>query len=91
MWVLQTNVLYIQNFWVWDTLNVCDYLMSNKVLTHQNSGFKEYGIVMYQYIRLIENVNKCLEEENDVCLVLCDISKAFDKVYHTSLIFKMNS
>ena len=35
------------------------------------------------------NIYQGLDNEHDVCMVFLDVSKAFDKVYHEGLLFKL--
>ena len=66
-----------------------DYFISLGLLTKYNSGFKKNDSTVNQLITLVHNIYKSLDEKNDVCMVFLDVSKAFDKVYHEGLIFKL--
>ncbi len=59
------------------------------LLTERNSGFKENDSTINQLIHICNNIYKGLDISRDVCLVFLDVSKAFDKVYHKGLLFKL--
>jgi len=66
-----------------------DYLTSNSLLTPLNSGFKKHDSATNQLIALHNNICKSLEQKHDVRVVFLDLSKAFDRVWHKGLIFKL--
>ena len=66
-----------------------DYLMTNSLLTPLNSGFKKHDSAVNQLIALHDNICKSLERKHDVRVVFLDLSKAFDRVWHKGLLFKL--
>ena len=66
-----------------------DYLMTNSLLTPLNSGFKKHDSAVNQLIALHDNICKSLEQKHDVRVVFLDLSKAFDRVWHKGLLFKL--
>ena len=68
---------------------IYDYLISNKLLTDKNSGFKKNDSTVYQLTHIVNNIYNELDNKNDVCVVFLDITKAFDRVYHAGLLFKL--
>lgn len=66
-----------------------NFCKDNKLLTWRNSGFKPLDSAMNQLIYMTDIIYKALEQGSDVCTVYMDISKAFDKVWHTGLIHKL--
>ena len=46
---------------------------------------------VYQLIEIYHNICIALEEKKHVCMVFCDISKAFDRVWHNGLMVKLKS
>ena len=44
-----------------------------------------------QLVYLYNKFLKALDEGKEIKLVFCDISKAFDRVWHKGLIFQLNS
>ncbi len=66
-----------------------EYAVRNNLLTRRNSGFKKNDSTINQLIKITHDIYTGLENHNDVCLVFLDVSKAFDRVYHEGLIFKL--
>ena len=65
------------------------FFKKHGLLTERNSGFKEFDSTINQLIHLCNNIYKGLDSSKDVCLVFLDVSKAFDKVFHRGLLFKL--
>jgi hypothetical protein len=65
------------------------YLSENRLLTAKNSGFKENDSTINQLIYIVHNIYKNLESKKDTCMIFLDLSKAFDRVYHPGLLFKL--
>jgi hypothetical protein len=63
--------------------------MKNKLLSPKNSGFKKGDGAVNQMLCIIDNIYKALDCGKDVVMVYLDISKAFDKVWHKGLLFKL--
>ena len=66
-----------------------DYFVEGGLLTARNSGFKKLDSTVNQLIHLCDSIYKGLDKYNDMCAVFLDVSKAFDKVYHRGLLFKL--
>jgi hypothetical protein len=64
------------------------YLKINNLLTWRNSGFKELDSAMNQLLFITDKIHKALEEGKEICLVFLDVSKAFDRVWHSGLLHK---
>jgi hypothetical protein len=64
------------------------YLKDNNLLTWKNSGFRELDSAMNQLIYITHKIHKALEEGQEICLVFLDVSKAFDRVWHSGLLHK---
>ena len=71
--------------------NVFKCLLSNNLITKNQSGFRPGDSVTNQLLALVNDIhlafdnNRCLEVRS----VYLDLSKAFDKVWHEGLIFKL--
>ena len=66
-----------------------EYFVSNGLLCECNSGFRKNDSTINRLLALLDSIHKGLENRQDVILILLDISKAFDKVWHPGLLFKL--
>ncbi len=66
-----------------------DYLDQNKLLTERNSGFKKSDGTVNQLVHMLNYIYSEIDKRRDVAVIFLDISKAFDKVYHAGLLFKL--
>ena len=59
-----------------------NYVLDNSLLYSMQSGFFPNHSTIHQLIEIYHNI--CINRENheSTCLVFCDISKAFDRVWH---------
>jgi hypothetical protein len=65
------------------------YLKRNDLLTWKNSGFKALDSAMNQLLYITDKIHKALEDGKEICLVFLDVSKAFDRVWHSGLLHKL--
>ena len=67
------------------------YLNSNNLITPNQSGFRPGDSCSNQLLFLINEIHKAFEDPKslEVRAVFLDISKAFDKVWHDGLLFKL--
>ena len=65
------------------------YLVSKGLLCDCNSGFRKNDSTVNRLLALLDSIYKGLEEHKDIILILLDISKAFDKVWHPGLLHKL--
>ena len=63
--------------------------MENNLLIEHNSGFKKNDSTIKQFLKLVHQIYVDKKEGEDTCLVLLDVSKAFDKVWIDGLLFKI--
>ena len=66
-----------------------EYLTTNGLLASCNSGFRKNDSTINRLLALLDTIHKGLEDRKDAILILLDISKAFDKVWHPGLMFKL--
>ncbi len=59
-----------------------NYLIDNNMLTPLQSGFKRGDSTTNQLIYIYNDICKALDDGKEVRVVFCDISKAFDRVWH---------
>ena len=71
--------------------NMYNYLISNNLITKNQSGFKPGDSVVNQLLSIVHEIHTAFDDKNcfEVRSVYLDISKAFDKVWHEGLIFKL--
>ena len=69
--------------------NVFNYMRDNDILSSHQSGFQSGDSTVNQLAYLYHVFSQALDEKKDVRIVFCDISKAFDRVWHDGLIFKL--
>ena len=71
--------------------NLYHYLNSNNLITRNQSGFRPGDSTTNQLLFLVDEIHRAFEDRNslEVRAVFLDISKAFDKVWHDGLIFKL--
>ena len=67
------------------------HLSRNNLLTRNQSGFVPLDCTTNQLLYLISDIHECFEDPTslEVRAVFLDISKAFDKVWHAGLLFKL--
>ena len=68
-----------------------NFLVSNSLLTLNQSGFRPGDSTINQLTNLVNEIHKSFDNRNsfEVRSVFLDISKAFDKVWHAGLLFKL--
>ena len=71
--------------------NLYNYLNKNNLITKNQSGFRPGDSTTNQLLYLVDEIHKAFDstESHEVRAVFLDISKAFDKVWHEGLIFKL--
>ena len=68
-----------------------EYLMINSIITPNQSGFQSGDSTVNQLLYLNNTFHKALDDGKEVRVLFCDISKAFDRVWHKGLLFKLKS
>ena len=66
-----------------------DYLISNDLITRNQSGFRPGDSTTNQLSGLVNEIHKSFENRLEVRAIFFDISKAFDKVWHEGLVYKL--
>lgn len=69
--------------------NLTRHFNKNNILYDLQHGFREKRSCETQLIQLVEDIGRQLTQGNQTDLVLLDFSKAFDKVSHLKLLFKL--
>ena len=65
------------------------FLNVNNLLSKNQSGFRPGDSTIYQLLSITSSIYEAFEEYDETRAVFLDISKAFDKVWHEGLIFKL--
>ena len=69
--------------------HVFNYFRDNNILTALQSGFVPGDSTVNQLLDLYNTFCKSLDDSKEVRAVFCDISKAFDRVWHRGLLYKL--
>ena len=64
--------------------------MENDLISTHQSGFNIGDSTVDQLGYLYHTFCEALDTKKDVRVVFCDIAKAFDRVWHKGLLFKLN-
>ena len=66
-----------------------DFFIENELISSNRSGFKLDDSCVNQLVSITHEIYKSFDESHEVRGVFLDISKAFDKVWHDGIIFKL--
>ena len=71
--------------------NICKFLDIHNLLNPDQSGFEPNDSCVYQLLRITHNIFSSFDcsPTSEIWAVFSDISKAFDKLWHQGLIFKL--
>ena len=69
--------------------HVHNYLLPNSLIYKYQSGFLPGHSTVHHLIELVHQTCLALEDRKTNCQIFCDISKAFDNIYHEGNISKM--
>ena len=68
---------------------VYNFLRDNNSISFKQSGFKPGDSTVYQLAHLYHIFSQAVDKQKDIRVVFCDISKAFDRVWHIGLLAKL--
>ena len=66
-----------------------NYISQNHLLTSLQYGLISGDSTTNQLLNIYHMFCKAVDNGKEVCVVFCDISKAFDRVWHKGLLFKL--
>ena len=65
------------------------HLEENKILNIFQSGFRDKRSATENLFYFTQKIGECFQKKKRVCEIFFDISKTFDKVWHTGLLCKL--
>ena len=69
---------------------VFNFLRDTHAISLKQSGFTPGDSTVYQLTHLYHIFTEALDKQKDIRVVFCDISKAFDRVWHAGLLAKLS-
>lgn len=66
------------------------FLNDNQLMLPEQFGFRSQHSTTHQLLRVVETLSEGKQKHESVAILLLDVSKAFDKVWHTGLIYKLS-
>ena len=66
-----------------------NFFLDNNLLYKYQSGFLPNHSTTFQLIDIFHHICQSFDNKQFSCMVFCDISKAFDRVWHKGLLFKL--
>ena len=68
---------------------VYNFLRTNFLITNFQSGFRPGDSTVNQLLSIINDFAKAIDCGKEIRIIFCDISKAFDRVWHKGLLYKL--
>ena len=69
--------------------NIHNFLNENNLIYKYQFGFLPNHSTTFQLIDIYHHICQAVDNNQHSCMVFCDVSKAFDRVWHKGLIFKL--
>lgn len=66
-----------------------NYIISNNIISRHQSGFTKGDSTINQLLFITNEFSQALDHGKEIRVVFFDISKAFDRVWHKGLLFKI--
>ena len=66
-----------------------NFIVNNNLLSQHQSGFRQGDSTVNQLLYLSDEFSKALDAGKEIRVVFFDISKAFDRVWHKGLLYKI--
>ena len=66
-----------------------NYIVTNKFISDKQSGYRRNDSTVKQLLSITYEIYKAFDKAQDMIAVFLDISRAFDRVWHEGLIFKL--
>ena len=71
--------------------NIFNFIRDHEILTTLQSGFIPGDSTVNQLVDIYNTFCKALDEGKEVRAIFCDVSKAFDRVWHKGLLYKLQT
>lgn len=71
--------------------HIYNYILEHSLLYAYQSGFLKGHSTVYQLLEIYHNVCQNLDKKLSNIIICCDLSKAFDRVWHVGFIQKLRS
>jgi hypothetical protein len=68
---------------------IFNFLVDNSLIYEFQSGFMHGHSTSHQLIELTHDIMQSLDNQELICLIFCDVSKAFDRVWLRGLLLKL--
>ena len=65
------------------------YVLEYHIITEHQLGFQPTDSTVNQLVYIYKTIISNLDIGKDIRFIFCDISKAFDRVWHTGLLYKL--
>jgi retron-type reverse transcriptase len=65
--------------------------LKNILITKFQLGFRPSDFAVNQLISISNDFGKAIDDGKEIRIIFCDISKAFDRVWHKGLLYKLKS
>ena len=66
-----------------------NFIVTNRLISPVQSGFTPNDSAVFQLLDLYDTFTKAIDDGKEIRVIFCDISKAFDRVWHKGLLFKL--
>lgn len=71
--------------------HVYNFFHENNLFYKYQAGFLPGHSTVFQLLETYHSIVKSIEDGKMCCMIFCDLSKAFDRVWHEALIFKLQT
>ena len=71
--------------------HIYNFLLENRIISSNQSGFTPGDSAINQLLYITNEFGKALDDGKEVRVVFCDVSKAFDRVWHKGLLTKLKT
>ena len=69
--------------------HIHNHLLEYNIITEHQSGFTKGDSAVNQLVSITNEFGRALDNGKEIRVIFCDISKAFDRVWHKGLLFKL--